>query len=515
MAITADGSLVAASTSLPDGKGALLVWEATSDKVVRKEQMPQRMTALAFSPDGKLLAAGNKDGLITVWPLPEGKPVFQQQAGLTEIHCLEFTRDRGQGKTKPHDNKGVLGWLLASGDAAGGLLIWDLKTPAVRTTCQGSRHNVYATAFNADGTLLASGGRGRPIIWDVATGEPLFRFGNVHDRNHDEGFTTGLAFSQDGTKLAVSSRKGSSNGKVYVWELEYGRGIQTLRGLRSPVARVCFSLDGQWLAALTHDWHIGIWDRRSGQLSHVLDSPVGFWADNSALAFSPDGSQLACSSGTEARAWDVATGKQVESWPLPPGMVDQMGFHPSGKLLLFRAEMEDEKLPPFAEFLNDHRGVCRIWELPRGKPRQLIKEIGDFNRGVSWAAGPADAGYFVADGKSGKKERSIKAFDGATGKQLWSLPSERTLGGPSVQMDHTGKLVRLWTDDPSRSILREMPSGELLGTFDETISTRAGLTAGATHWDGLSLFRRGDKNPLLTLDPDGLVSSVLSATSCD
>jgi hypothetical protein len=60
-----------------------------------------------------------------------------------------------------------------------------------------------------------------------------------------------------------------------------------------------------------------------------------------------------------------------------------------------------------------------------------------------------------------------------------------------------------------------MPSGELLGTFDETISTRAGLTAGATHWDGLSLFRRGDKNPLLTLDPDGLVSSVLSATSCD
>src|SRR5262249_31094767 len=167
--------------------------------------------------------------------------------------------------------------------------------------------------FSPDGMILASGGRRPPIIWDVAIGQPLLRFGSNFHRDYNEGFITGLAFSPNGKKLAVSSRKAFDNlkGGVRVWQMEYGRGTQTRRGLDSPVARVRFSPDGRLLVALAYDWHIAIWDLRAGRFLHVLDGPVGFWADNSGLAFSPDGSRLACSEGREARVWNVAEGRQL------------------------------------------------------------------------------------------------------------------------------------------------------------------------------------------------------------
>src|SRR5437762_1400545 len=113
-----------------------------------------------------------------------------------------------------------------------------------------------------------------------------------------------VALSPDGKRLAVSSAPAFGEpGGVNVWELEYGRGIQTLRGLAGQVSKVHFSPDGRFLAALASNWRIAIWNVLSGRLLHVLEGPVGEFADNAALAFNTDASHFAFATGREARLW--------------------------------------------------------------------------------------------------------------------------------------------------------------------------------------------------------------------
>src|SRR5206468_2050770 len=103
----------------------------------------------------------------------------------------------------------------------------------------------------------------------------------------------------DGKKLSESSRARFFPGAVVVWELEYGRGIRTLLGLAAQIAKVRFSPDGQWLAALSLDWQVAMWNLNQYQLCYVMKVPPGKSADNAALRFSPDSQQIAFCAGTQ------------------------------------------------------------------------------------------------------------------------------------------------------------------------------------------------------------------------
>jgi WD40 repeat protein len=153
---------------------------------------------------------------------------------------------------------------------------------------------------------------------------------------------TDVAFSPGGKKLAVSSiaRYGELGG-LDLWDLDYGRGIQTLRGLGNRVAQMTISPNDRLLAALDDDWKVGIWNLSSGRLLHVIEAPRGYSTDNAALAFSPNGDRLAFSTGKTAKLWDVESGKETRSWILSPGIGDQLAFDPTAKkLMLVRLETE-------------------------------------------------------------------------------------------------------------------------------------------------------------------------------
>jgi WD40 repeat protein len=480
-----------------------VVWDVPLRKPIRAEN--KAFTALAFSPDSALLAGGNNEGTVTLWSRKQEEAVAVLPVGRTAILCLAFGRNpRRQASEELEDQ-----WLLAAGETGSVVTIWNLRTKQ-HATCRGSAANVNAVAFSPDGTILAFAGRAETKLWDVATGQPLLNLVGNPYRN----WLTGVAFSPDGTRLVVSSQTAFGvSGAVDVWELENGRGIQTLRGLANRVVQISISPDDRLLAALDENWHIAIWDLLNGRLLHVLEAPRGYYADNAGLAFSPNGDQLAFSTKTTAKLWEVATGKQIGLWPLSPGLNDKLAFDPTGKkLLLVRVETERAQLPLLANVLwNEHPRVVRAYDLLRPAPMKAFVEIKEFKRHAwVWEVAP-DASYFVMEGipdAADPLRHTIKALDGATGaKELLLLrgdvPASHQYFG--AQIDPTGKLLVLEIPTKNRwtATMFEMPSGKMI----RPLSFSGLPNVGAKLWYAGLIYRDQEKAPLVDLDLDSRKSA--------
>jgi serine/threonine protein kinase/WD40 repeat protein len=498
LALTRDGALLAVAADLRGGKRVLVVWDVETGKILRRDaNIDVEITALAVNQKAGLVAAGNREGGITLWPLPDGKRVPLSRSGRTAVQCLAIQRGTERNGAKEKSQ-----WLLAAGDAGGTVTIWDLEARTPKTHCHGSKYAVHTVAFSPDGATLASGGRGGKL-WDIATGKLVLNLPSLG------GYLTGLAFSPDGRKLAGSNKTVfGGEGGVAVCELEYGRGIQSLRGLSGQVSKVRMSPGGKYLAALAHNWQVGIWDLDGGSLRHVLDVPVGFAVDNAALAFSPDGRCLAFASGREAQLWDLDKGQLQQSWKLPPGLQDALAFNAGGKrLMLCRWETQGGIEPPFGDVdFRKHPRVYRVRDLLGPDPVKEVAHI-PINERIFFTAAARDASYFLLMGEGKGGHRALtQVFSGFTANKLLSVP-----GDAGYLLDPTGKILALAAGGVKFGLL-EMPSGKLLETWDAPHLSC--LSPGARFWGGIPdaiygcmLGRGGDKHPLVTLGIDFQVPS--------
>jgi len=515
-AMATDGSVVAASAVGLDAKGkpaetgAIAAWEATTGREIFRTTA-QRATDIALAPDASLLAVGHEDGQITVLSLPKGEHKATLKADQNRITRLAFGRDlvRRAGPKPPGS-----GWLLATGDAGGGVIVWDLGKRNRRSICHGptSAPEISALAFSPDGMTLASTGRGSVQLWDIASGQFLLDI-SAGD------YVTALAFSPDGRRLAVGSVAAFGDpDSVNVWELEPGRGIQGLRGLSRYVFTATFSRDGRLVGALSNDWHVGIWDRAARRLLHVLEVTPGSFTDNAALAFSPDGRRLAFSAGHEASVWDVVTGELVKSWPLSEGLNDRLAFTAANRLMLFRVETETGEVGPFSEFpASKYPRVCRVRDLLGSEPHKPLAEIRDYNVHVFASECSPDGRYYAIDGQGGSLEepnRFAKLYEGPTGKQLGPLPQNPLQSYAWLAFDPTGTVLSYYyrSQDEHSLFFLGIPHRNVLRHVVGYMSI--GLGPGGSRWLTTSGFT-ADQPGFMTLHEqdrrEPLVSFVLES----
>ncbi|TYB65979.1 hypothetical protein FXF51_17410 [Nonomuraea sp. PA05] len=177
MALSADGRILAT------GDGVARVEDLTGQRLTA--ELPISPLALGLSADGRTLALGTEDGL-WVWA-PQWNGL--RRLGDRPVAAVAVTPD---------------GKAVAAGDGDGGLVLWDVRA-ASPALLDEPADAVTSVAFSADGTKLAAGSRSGAVrLWDVPARQALY-----HQYVGEGDAVTSVAFSVEGTTLATGDDRGN------------------------------------------------------------------------------------------------------------------------------------------------------------------------------------------------------------------------------------------------------------------------------------------------------------------
>lgn len=243
--------------------------------------------AVAYSPDGSLVAAAGQDNSIILWDTTTNQPVGDPFTGHRDwINTVAFSPD---------------GLTLASGGEDNTIRLWDVDTgEQIGEPITGQAGEIWSVVFSPDSSMLASGSADSTIaLWDVETHEAV-----IEPLTDHTDIVYSVVFSPDGTRLASAS----ADGTVRLWDVSNLSAITslTLSGHTNWVFSVAFSPDGQMLASSSADRTIRLWDVVTGApLSNGLTSHTD-WVRS--VTFSPTGRRLlSASADSLVLIWDVAS----------------------------------------------------------------------------------------------------------------------------------------------------------------------------------------------------------------
>lgn len=432
--------------------------------------------AVAFHPNGELLATGDANNQVYFWQVASGEPLLTCQGHTDWVRSVLFSPD-GQILISGSDDQTIRFWdvhhgqclkvftehpsrfasigyspvggslpsgtghMLASSSEDGTVRLWNSLTGTSYQALEGHTRQVWAVAFSPDGRMVVSGSEDQTVrLWDVHTHQCLKVL---------EGHTNwvqSVAFSPDGRRVA----SGSHDRTAKLWDAATGECLRTFTGHSHWVWSVAFNPQGDLLATASEDQIIRLWQVDTGQCLKVLAGHTNrIWA----IAFSPNGQILASGSDDQTlRLWDVRRGQCLKTIQGYTRKIFPVVYSPDGQML---ASSGDEP-------------VIRLWDANTG---QCLQTLGKHDSRIESVMFSPDGSTLV----SGSEDRTVRLWDVQTGqclkvlqghtKQVWTVafsPDGRVIANSGED-----GMIWLWdsTSGECLQVLEAHPNWVLTITF--------------------------------------------------
>jgi LPXTG-site transpeptidase (sortase) family protein len=239
------------------------------------------LDAVAFSPDGLMIASGDRDNLIRLWDTQTGETRAFLTGHTDWVTELAFSPD---------------GSVLASGSHDDTVRLWNTRTLEPIHALTHHTQSVTGVAYSSDGLLLATASLDGTIwVGDATTGDELATLPSYG------GPVWGIAFSPDGHSLVT----GSEDGTIWLYGL-YDSSVSLLAGHTGPVTALTFNPNGSTLATSSWDRTVRLWNIEEQTEIEVFE---GHQSPVTGVAFANEGTEI-ISSGLDGMLyiWDIKSG---------------------------------------------------------------------------------------------------------------------------------------------------------------------------------------------------------------
>ncbi|QLE39811.1 NACHT domain-containing protein [Nostoc sp. C052] len=357
---------------------------------------------IAFSPDGTLLATGDAEGGLRLWQVATGQLVINFAGHLGWVWSLAFSPD---------------GQLLASCSSDKTIRLWDVNTGKCLRTLSGHASSIWSVAFSADGQILASGGDEPTIrLWNVNTGDCYKILSGHTDR------ILSVSWSPDGQTLA----SGSADFTIRLWKIN-GECDRILEGHSDRIWSLSWSPDGQTLASGSADFTIRLWEVSTGKCKILQEH-----CDRvRSIAFSPNAQMLVSASDDKTvRIWETNTGQCLNILPGHTNSIFSVAFNADGQTI--------------ASGSTDQ--TVKLWDVSTGR---CFKTLKGYSNSVFSVAFNVD-GQTLASGSTDQTVRlwnvntgtCLKKFIGHSG---WVTSVAFHPDGDLLASSSVDRTIRLWS----------------------------------------------------------------------